>query len=60
MVSVISFFGEITVKVYGKRDPQLALVIVDFPNSATFLTTEEREYLIWIKSRAWNYALSIN
>ena len=52
MVSVISFFGEITVKVYGKRDPQLALVIVDFPNSATFLTTEEREYLIWIKSRA--------
>lgn len=49
MVSIISFFGE------NKRNAsseysQFALVIIDSPDSATFLTPEEREYLKWIKS----------
>ena len=50
VIGFIAFFGEFrALDTQGSVSIVLS-VIVDFPSTATFLTPEERAYLIWRKS----------
>ena len=51
VVGIISFFSEARCALKcGLTD--LGTVLVDFPDTAHFLTAEERAYLVWKKSRS--------